>query len=53
MPIEQYAGLPLGGVDACVVTIAERLRLNEIVTLDVRHFSVVRPVHVPAFTLRP
>ena len=51
--VEQYADLPLGGVDACVVAIAERLRLNEIVTLDVRHFSVVRPAHVQAFNLRP
>lgn len=51
--VERYSDLPLGGVDACVVALAERVGAKEIITLDVRHFSVVRPTHVAAFTLRP
>lgn len=51
--VEQYADLPLGGVDASVVAVAERLRLSDLATLDRRHFSVVRPRHVAAFSLLP
>ncbi|TCO48437.1 hypothetical protein EV646_104256 [Kribbella antiqua] len=51
--IGQYADLPLGLVDASVVTLAEQLEVEEIATLDRRHFSVVRPQHVDAFALLP
>jgi predicted nucleic acid-binding protein len=51
--VEKYADFPLGLVDASVVAVAERLGAEEIATLDRRHFSAVRPVHVPAFTLLP
>ena len=51
--VEQYADLPLGTTDACLVAIAERLGVTTLVTLDHRHFSVVRPHHVPALTLVP
>jgi uncharacterized protein len=51
--VEQYRDLPLGTTDASVVTIAERLGSVEIATLDRRDFTVVRPRHVPAFTLLP
>jgi predicted nucleic acid-binding protein len=51
--IETYADLPLGFVDASVIALAERLGAREIATLDRRHFSVVRPRHVGAFTLLP
>lgn len=51
--IGQYADLPLGFVDASVVALAEQLELREIATLDRRHFSVVRPRHLDAFTLLP
>ena len=51
--VETYLDLPLGIVDAAVVAIAERLGLREIATLDHRHFSVVRPRHLPAFSLLP
>jgi uncharacterized protein len=50
---ERYASLPLGGTDACVVALAERLNIAEVATIDRRHFSVVRPRHVEAFTLLP
>lgn len=48
-----YADFPLGAVDASVVAVAERLQGTEIATLDRRHFTVVRPKHVTAFTLLP
>lgn len=51
--VEQHADLPLGMVDASVVALAEELGVEEVATLDRRHFSVVRPRHVDAFTLLP
>ena len=51
--VAQYRDLPLGTVDASVVATAERFRLTRILTLDRRHFSVVRPTHTPAFELLP
>jgi predicted nucleic acid-binding protein len=39
----QYRDLPLGGTDASVVALAERLDANAILTLDRRHFAVVEP----------
>jgi predicted nucleic acid-binding protein len=50
---EQYASLGLGGTDASLVAIAERLEIAQIATMDRRHFGVVRPRHVDAFTLLP
>jgi uncharacterized protein len=43
----------LGFVDCTVVAMAERLRLQTIVTTDRRHFSIVRPVHRMTFDLLP
>ena len=51
--LAQYDDLPLSLVDASVVAIAERLEQDTIATLDHRHFSVVRPLHIDAFTLVP
>ena len=51
--VQTYADLPLGTVDASVVALAERLDLPAVATLDHKHFSVVRPRHVPAFALLP
>ncbi len=51
--VARYRDLPLGTVDASVVATAERLKIREIATVDRRHFSVVRPNHVEAFTLLP
>jgi predicted nucleic acid-binding protein len=51
--VEQYADFPLGGVDASVVALAERVGATRIVTLDRRHFSVVRPRHCERFELLP
>jgi predicted nucleic acid-binding protein len=51
--VSQYRDLPLGTVDASVVTAAERLGIVEVATVDHRHFGVVRPRHVAAFALLP
>lgn len=51
--VDQYADFPLGTTDAAVVALAERLDVDEIATIDHRHFTVVRPRHVKAFTLLP
>jgi predicted nucleic acid-binding protein len=51
--VERYVDLPLGLVDAAVIAIAERLGLREVATVDHRHFRIVRPRHVEAFTLLP
>lgn len=50
---ERYLDLPLGVTDASVVALAERYEVEVIASLDHRHFGVVRPRHVPAFTLVP
>jgi predicted nucleic acid-binding protein len=49
----KYDDLPLGIVDAAVVALAERLGIITVATLDRKHFSVVRPLHVDAFELVP
>jgi predicted nucleic acid-binding protein len=51
--IETYADLGLGGTDASLIVVAERLKATKIATLDRRHFSVVRPTHTAAFKLIP
>lgn len=51
--VQQYADLRLGGTDASLVAIAERLGIERVATFDRRHFSVVRPSHVAALTLLP
>jgi predicted nucleic acid-binding protein len=51
--VEQYASLPLDATDACVVALAERLKVSHVATLDRRDFSVVRPRHVDALMLVP
>jgi predicted nucleic acid-binding protein len=43
----------IGFVDATVAAIAERLRLEEVVTTDRRHFSILRPRHCEGFRLLP
>ena len=51
--VGRYANLPLGGTDASMIALAERFGVAQVATLDRRHFTVVRPVHVPALSLLP
>ncbi len=51
--VEQYANFPLGGTDASVVALAERIGALIIITLDRRHFGVIKPRHSDAFELLP
>jgi hypothetical protein len=36
-----------------VIALAERLTVTRVMTLDVRHFQIVRPRHVESFELLP
>ncbi len=49
----QYGSLPLGFVDAAVITTCERLGETKVATLDRRHFATVRPSHCAALSLLP
>ncbi|WP_230205305.1 PIN domain-containing protein [Parafrankia elaeagni] len=40
--VNQYRSLPLGTVDASVIACAERLGVDEVATVDRRHFTVVK-----------
>jgi predicted nucleic acid-binding protein len=40
--VERYADFPLGGTDASISVLADRLETDVIVTLDRRHFGAVR-----------
>jgi predicted nucleic acid-binding protein len=51
--VRDYHDLPLGLVDATVLAAAEMLSEPKIVTLDRRHFTVVRPAHVDSLALLP
>ncbi|AYY12039.1 PIN domain-containing protein [Actinobacteria bacterium YIM 96077] len=51
--VDTYTDLPLGGADACVIAISERMKITEVATIDHRHFRVVRPNHVTSLTLLP
>lgn len=51
--VEQYASFPLGGTDASVVALAERLDTPTLITLDSRHFRAIVPQHGAAFHLLP
>ena len=51
--VATYSDLPLGAVDASVIAIAERTGATTLLSLDRRHFSIVRPRHTQAFTLLP
>lgn len=51
--VDEYGDLPLGATDASVVALAERLDTAVVITLDRRHFTVVRPRHREALELLP
>ena len=51
--VDRYRNLPLGFVDAAVMSVVERLGEAKLATLDHRHFTIVRPRHVPTLRLLP
>jgi hypothetical protein len=51
--VERYGDFPLGGTDASVVALAERLGTEVVITLDRRHFGAVKPRHCAALQLLP
>ncbi len=51
--VRQFSSFPLGGTDASVVAIAERLDVREIATFDRRHFASITPKGGGHFTLLP
>ena len=51
--VDDYADFPLGGTDASVIALAARINATVVLTLDRRHFAVVRPPHCESFTLLP
>jgi len=50
---QQYDDQSLGVVDASVFALVERLRESKLVTLDHRHFAMLRPAHVDGLNLLP
>jgi predicted nucleic acid-binding protein len=51
--VAQHADFPLGGTDASLIALAERLDAPTILTLDRRHFAAITPRHREAFELLP
>ena len=51
--IAKYGGQDIGVADASNVILADRYRTRTIVTLDRRHFEVLRPLTDGQFTLLP
>ncbi len=51
--VERYRDLGIGITDASLVVLADRYRTRTILTLDKRHFGVVRPLSGGRFKLVP
>jgi hypothetical protein len=51
--LEAYADARIDFADATIVAMAERLQVTRILTIDQRHFRIVRPRHCTAFELLP
>ena len=51
--LEQYADNRIDFVDCVLVAMAERLNIFRILTIDRRHFSILRPRHISAFEIIP
>ena len=51
--VHRYRDLPLGTTDASVAVLAERMGTTRIVTLDRRHFTVLRTSRGEPFDLYP
>jgi predicted nucleic acid-binding protein len=51
--IDRYRDQAIGVADASIVVLADRYRTREILTLDRRHFDVLRPLSGGRFKLVP
>ena len=51
--IERYRDQAIGVADASIVVLADRYRTREVLTLDHRHFGVLRPLSGGRFKLLP
>ena len=51
--VRQYADRRLGGTDASIVAVCERLGVETVATLNRRDFDNVRPAHRQALTVVP
>jgi len=51
--VERHGDFPLGGTDASVAVLADRLETDLIITLDRRHFGALRTAGGGAFRLLP
>jgi uncharacterized protein len=51
--IERYADQNIGIADASLVVLAERYQTKRLLTLDQRHFNVIRPISGGRFRLLP
>ena len=49
--LKKYKDLNIGFVDGSIVAIAERLKINQILTLDNKHFSSIVPVGFDYFEI--
>jgi predicted nucleic acid-binding protein len=51
--MEKYADARIDFVDCVIAAMAERLHITRILTVDQRHFRLLRPSHTPAFDILP
>lgn len=51
--VEKYSDQNIGVADASIVVLADRHRTKKVLTLDHRHFNVLRPLGGGRFTLLP
>jgi uncharacterized protein len=49
----RYQGVPLGLVDSSIIALAERHQIRRILTLDRRHFSLIKPQRLEYLELFP
>lgn len=51
--LKKYSTLDIGYADAAIVAIAERLKVNRILTLDKKHFNSLIPLGFDYFEIYP
>lgn len=49
----RYSDIPIGFVDASLVALAESHNIHKILTLDRRHFNIIRPESIDYLELLP